>query len=163
MKSLNTSIRNMGSSQREKAALFRAGFTLLEILVVMGLFSLVIGIGMSFSLDSYRNYLLRSETEHAYALLTQARNRAVNNFNEDSHIFAITSSEYRVYPAGDSSDPDVYPRNDALTITPDTITIEFEQLSGNVPDCSPSCDIILTNGLLTRTITINEAGGILIN
>ncbi len=135
---------------------------------MIGLFTLIVGIGMTFSLDSYRNYLFRSEYMSALNIMSQARNRAINNFNESPHTFAILADEYRlyasdIYDSGDSSTYESFPRNNSLTISPNTGTYEFSQLSGDNPTCDPDCVITFGNGLLTKTITVNVGGGIITN
>ena len=156
MKSPKPSIRN----QRD------GGLTLIEILVVVALFSVLVSIGLVFSFDSYRNYLFRAEVKAVSTMLSQARNRSAANFNESAHVFEILPNEYRIYPLNDPSDHDSLERNSAISIIPTTSSVIFEQLSGSLREesaCSAPCTISLNNGLLEWEVSINKAGGILIN
>lgn len=143
------------------------GFTLIEVMIVMGILAVIISSGLAFSFDSYRGYLFRSEYTSAINMLAKARNRALNNFNESAHAFSIEPNEYRIYAVDEYDDDDAstyeaFPRNPSLAITSAESTFEFEQLSGNSATCSPSpCTITFSNGLVVKTITINRAGGII--
>lgn len=144
----------------------KRGFTLIEIMVVIGLLAVFATMGLAFSFDSYRGYLFRSEYTTTVNLLAKARNQAINNFSQSNHTVAILSGEYRIY-ATDSYDEDdentyrSFPRNNALTFSgPEEVT--FEQLSGNVASCDSldPCTITFGYGLRTKSITINDVGGI---
>lgn len=143
----------------------KKGFTLIEILVVIGLLAVFASMGLSFSFDSYRGYLFRSEYTSAVNLLAQARNRAINNFNESSHGVLILDGEYRLFQApyeDDESTFQSFSRNNELTLTGPTEII-FEQVSGELEtlcDGGP-CTITFGYGLKTKSITINEVGGII--
>jgi prepilin-type N-terminal cleavage/methylation domain-containing protein len=55
------------------------GFTLLEILVVMGLFLIVAGFGLFVSFDSLRGYSFREERDTIISALQKARSQSINN------------------------------------------------------------------------------------
>ncbi len=55
------------------------GFTLIEILVVMGLFVILAGFGLFVSMDSFRGYMFRNERDVVISLLQKARSQAINN------------------------------------------------------------------------------------
>lgn len=153
----------------------KKGFTLMEILVVIGLLAVFATMGLSFSFDSYRGYLFRSEYTSAVNLLAQARNRAINNFNESSHGLAVLDTQYHLlktntavpYNATASSTFQPFERNTALTFSGPTF-ITFEQVSGDLDVCEDEdgdpvdpCTITFGYGLKTKSITINEVGGII--
>lgn len=142
------------------------GFTLMEVLVVLGLLSIFATMGLAFSFDSYRGYVFRGEYTTAVNLLARARNRAINNFNESNHGVAITPTEYRLYATAiynpnDDTTYESYPRGRAVSIP--NIDIIFEELTGNSICGSTPCEHSLTFGYnaQTKTITVNEAGGIM--
>lgn len=55
------------------------GFTLIEILVVMGILVIVAGFGLFVSMDSFRGYSFHSERDSLISILQKARSQAVNN------------------------------------------------------------------------------------
>lgn len=144
----------------------KKGFTMIEILVVLGMLAIFATMGLVISFDSYRGYLFRSEYTTTVNLLTKARNRAINNFNESNHGVAILDGEYRIfntdeYDSDDDSTYDSYSRNNALIFTGPTEII-FQQLTGNLASCDGEdpCTYTFGYGLKTKSITINEVGGI---
>ena len=142
------------------------GFTLIEILVVLGILAVIAGSGLAFTLDSYRGYLFRSEYTTVTHMLAKARSRAINNFNESAHGLKILGDQYVLFVGGDyaTSDSDlqeIFPRNTALSVAGED-EIVFEQLTGNANDCdSPSCTITFGYGASVKNITINAQGGII--
>jgi len=149
-----------------------SGFTLIEVMIVIGIFAVIVGSGMVFSFDSYRGYLFRSEYTGVAHIISKARNQAVNNFSEDQHgvYFDDVNHKYVLF-IGDAYDEDDgrnedFPMSEAFNIDGIT-TIVFEQLTGNVDsgnsicDDSP-CEITFDGGgVRVRTLTINEVGGII--
>jgi prepilin-type N-terminal cleavage/methylation domain-containing protein len=143
------------------------GFTLIELIVVLGIFSILAAAGLAFSFDSYRGYLFQSEYTSTVNLLAKARNRAINNFNESDHAIEVLSGEYRLYATDEysASDPSTYlslPRNNELTFTGPTKVV-FAQLSGDLASCDSKdpCEITFGYGLRTMKITVNDVGGII--
>ncbi len=156
----------MTASNTIRTIVGKKGFTLIEVLVVLGMMAIFATMGLVFSFDSYRGYLFRSEYTTTVNLLAKARNRAINNFNESNHGVAILDGEYRLFKTSDydPSDSDTYesfPRNNELTFDgPEEII--FEQLSGNLIECDGEdpCTYTFGYGLKTKSITINDMGGI---
>lgn len=64
------------ASIRKRAA---RGFSLIEILVVMAMFTMVAGLGLFVSMDAFRGYTFRSERDTVVSLLYKARSQAVSN------------------------------------------------------------------------------------
>jgi len=145
------------------------GFTLIEILVVIGILTLFAGIGLMFSFDSFRGYLTRSEQVMIVHMLAKARNRAMNNFDESAHGLKIEPGSLTLFAGSsfDVSDPhsrESFPRNKTLVLT-GAEEIVFEQLTGNMTACDPlplaDCNVSMLYGGITRKIDINEYGGII--
>jgi prepilin-type N-terminal cleavage/methylation domain-containing protein len=143
------------------------GFTLIEIIVVLGIFSILAAAGLAFSFDSYRGYLFQGEYTSVINLLSKARNRAINNFNESDHALEILSGEYRLYATDEynASNPATYlslPRNNELTFSGPNKVV-FKQLSGDLSSCDSvdPCKITFGYGFQTMNITINNVGGII--
>lgn len=153
--------------------MYQFGFSLIEILVVMGLFALLMAMGVVFSLNSYQGYVFRTEYGNFTHVLAKARNFAVNNFDESQHgihfeLDALPGSyEYTLfvgntYVDGDPSNQ-TFALNRAIAVAaPDDIV--FEQLSGNLDetnsDCTAPCTITFTYAGKNEVIEINEIGAI---
>jgi len=148
---------------KKQAAL---GFTMLEVLIVVGLLAIFAGMGLVYSFDSYRGEIFRGEYTNVASVVARARNRAINNFNESGHGVTITGTEYRLYPTAtyNAADPSTYesfPRNANVTMSGDSEII-FEQLTGNSICGSVTCSktVGISYGTLSNAVLINEVGGI---
>lgn len=60
-------------------------FTLIEILVVLGLLSVIAGLGMLVGFDTYKGSLFRNETKAIIGIITKARAEAIANVNGTNH------------------------------------------------------------------------------
>lgn len=176
MKSRNTFSRSANDAGRPRffgASALRksgAGFTLMEVIVVIGIMTLVLAAGLAYSFDAYRGYLFRSEYKNVQHIIAQARNRAVNNFYESQHGVEFLADKYVLF-IGNTYDEDddrneEFPKSQAFSII-GVDAIVFEQLSGAVDTAASSCDdspCAITfdgGGVRVQTITINDAGGII--
>ena len=137
------------------------GFTLLEILLVVGLLALLGGIGTFVGLNSYRTGLFRSERDTVVGLLWEVRGRALNNVDETPHGLKINDAGYTVFEG--SSYAARVPAQDETTPVNSSFghsgldEVVFSQLSGSV---SAPGVISLTDGSRSFDITINHEGGI---
>jgi prepilin-type N-terminal cleavage/methylation domain-containing protein len=82
-----------------------AGFSMMEMIIVIAMITLLAGIGTVVGLDSYQRYLFRADVQNAISLLQHTRMQAVNNIGSTNHSVQIGSTE-----------------------------VEFEQLSGRSTD-----------------------------
>jgi Tfp pilus assembly protein FimT len=137
-----------------------AGFTLIEILINTAIVTMLLGMGLFISFDSYRRYLLNSERDIAVGVLQKARSRAFNNIYQTPHGVHIDSNAFTLfrgtsYIAGSSTN-ETFPANAAVTQSGIT-DIWFDQLSA---DASVSGTLVLANGVQSKTISINDEGTI---
>lgn len=137
------------------------GFTLVEILVVIGLIGMVLTIGSLVNLNMFTRELSYSEVDTLVGVLQNARNRAMNNINAMPHgvHYEDGNASYVIFE-GNTYDGDgiEVPRpmeggevNTNVNITMDgdeEFNIVFAQLSGEV------------NGSDTGTILIDNTSGI---
>ncbi len=164
-----TSHKNFGFIQhhlvkllaKDKTNTGGAGFTLIEVLVVIGLLGLVASLGSAIGFDTLGRSATREERDTLVSLLWSARTRALANMHESAQGVHIDGGQYVLFegPSYDISDPDnqMIPRNPAVTISggPDII---FTQLSGGVSAGTGTLTMTGPTGM--ATVEINEAGRI---
>lgn len=179
MKSPTTSTdKNRGPVRIAK----QSGFTLIEILIVIGIIAVVAGAGVFIDFDSFRGYSFHSDRDILISALQHARAEAVSNIcrggdcenGGKKHGVKILTDKYVIFQGNDYNSRDV--DYDAfLDASPATgrsgITeVVFAQLSGNASSISSSGDcatlpeplcIILQGGTRSSVITINSEGQIL--
>jgi prepilin-type N-terminal cleavage/methylation domain-containing protein len=61
------------------------GFTLIEIIIVVGLLAIIAGFGLFLSMDSYRGYVFHAEQNLAISVLQKARSQAIVNIDQQPH------------------------------------------------------------------------------
>ena len=127
---------------------FTTGFTLIEILVVVGIITLLFAAGAFIDSSNFGRELLASERSTLVSVLQKARSRAMNNVGAEEHNVTIDSDNY-ILDGDEEID-----RNENIEITGiDHVT--FEQLSGETEDIG---DIILSDSIRSKTITVHESG-----
>ena len=62
-----------------------SGFTLIEMLVSMGIIILIAGFGLFLSMDFYRGYLFHYEKDLVISILQKARSQSLANIDEKPH------------------------------------------------------------------------------
>lgn len=145
------------------------GFTLIEILVVIGMIAVLGSAILFIDLNSYRGDAFRAERDTIVTLLGQARVDALNNIGEDKHGVAFFPSDapdsYVVF-AGDSyaaSSPasrQVYRGSYRVQFSPASpAEVVFGQLDGG---SSYSGDITISdpNRAFIFAIAVNAEGGL---
>lgn len=139
----------------------RAGFTLIEIIVVITIVAALASFGLWIGMDSYRGYSYRSQRDAFISALQKARLESMVNMNEVQHGVHIFSDRYTIFQVGNSAfDREIIPGGNIVIASTDfTIPgdIIFEQLSGE-----PSVVGKLTfgDGVKTTEISINNEGQI---
>lgn len=149
-----------------------AGFTLLEVLVVMGIMSILGGFALIVSLDVYRGFAFRTERDMLISVLHKARSQSMNNMclgtgctDGKPHGVHVSTGAYIVfqgasYASRDVAVDEVVPaENAAARITPGSLSeVVFAQLSGSA---APVGSIGLTDSAgHISTTTINSEGQI---
>lgn len=143
------------------------GFTMLEMLVVMGILALVGGFALFVSMETYRGSNFRSDRDLLVATLERARAQAMNNVcvgtctDGKPHGVHIQSDEYvlfqgSAYDVSDSTNS-TFASNTNVTKNPATLDIVFSQLSGTTSAKS----ITLSSGQGTSTISVESSGRII--
>lgn len=145
------------------------GFSLIEIIVVMGIIAIIGGFSLYFGLDSFRSYSFHSDRDLLVSLLQHARSEAVGNICLGSgcddgrpHGVAIQTNQFVLfqgtsYATRDAAVDAVMAANAGFSYTGDS-EIVFSQLSatttgGTITVTEPSGR--------TSTITIGTEGQII--
>ena len=145
------------------------GFTVVEILVALGILLLIMSLGIFLSMDFYRSYAFRSEQKILVSVLHKARTRALSNINEYEHGVRIATSSYTIFqgprpspgPGHLTFGTRVGSLDETIPASPviarsGLSEIVFEQLTGD----SVTGNIVLSGQGRTASISINNEGGI---
>lgn len=146
----------------------KRGFSLVEVLVVLGIVGILAGLVAFVDVNNYRGDAFRAEVSALGGALQTARADALNNINQHAHGVAIHPGGYDGYVIyeGDSYATRDTTRDEfakagyGVSFSPSSPTeIVFTQLSGNA---SYDGDITLVdpNRGMTAAITINHEGRI---
>lgn len=138
------------------------GFTLIEILVTMGIFAVLLSLGLWFGIDFYKVYAFNSEQQLVVGLLQKARSQSLANINQQPHGLHIDSSGYTVFEGSTyASNPSSYQTYEKHPgVTNNNLDITFEQLSGRPLPVPTTKTLTLQLDSKSATITINPEGQI---
>ena len=138
-----------------------AGFTLIEITIVLAIVVGLTAIGLTVGVDSYSRYNFHSEKDTAVSMLQKARSGAINNIGESWHGVYFGNATDIILFRGQGATQDYAHRNSAFDFKMEKCggvmysgasEIVFNQLSGDT-----SGGIVTIN---SANITINNEGGI---
>jgi len=147
-----------------------SGFSLIEVLIVLGIFAMIMALGLIISFDSYKGYLFRTERGTVVSVLERARSRAMNNYFSTTHGVCYIEPNYIIFrgttcTTGVSTN-ELIPAKANVTIiglTPAAPVI-FDQLTGKLlPQLTPVTDeisITMSQDVKTSNIKINNEGTI---
>ncbi len=136
----------------------RTGFTLVEMLLVIGIITAIFGVGLVASMDFYQSYSLNYETNLVVGIIQRARSQAMANTNQAKHGVCLIGSDYVIFEGDTCASGDTFPKSSAIDVDWQTPVI-FNQLDGT---CE-ACPLIITMGGLGRaslSIIINNEGQI---
>jgi len=139
----------------------KSGFTIFEIIFVMGFFVFLGAISLPFSIDAYQHYILSTETQMMVSILRRAQDMAMANKYEDSFGISIQENQYVLfrgtsYLSRTISFDEIYPKAKSIAIAPSN-DIVFESVSGG-PDEAVMLTFSNTNS--SQKIDINSQGAI---
>ena len=75
----------------------KKGFSLIEVLIVLGVVGVIASIGTIFSMGSVSRSYALSERDLLVGLLTQTRAKALANVHESAHSLHVATSTYVLY------------------------------------------------------------------
>ena len=139
------------------------GFTLIEVVIGIGLIGLIAGLGLFLGWDFYRGFAFLSEQKIVVSVLQKARNQAMNNINEKPHGVHFETGCYIIFENAydgtgcNGSTNEVIAVSPTMSVkTPLPADIIFTQLSGD----STETDFVLTNGIREVIISVANNGQI---
>lgn len=138
----------------------RAGFTLIEVLVVVGIFAILAALGLFLSMDVYRGNSFRSERNMVVSILQKVRSRAVNNINQTKHGVRFESDRYVIFegPICAAAGEEI-PKSSAIANSGGCVV--FDQLTGDRDTVNSTINSLnLTGQGFSSTVTINDRGRI---
>jgi len=141
----------------------KKGLTIIELIVVLGIFTILLSGGSFLSTDSFRSHYFSAEEKLLGSLLRGARGRALNNINHTSHGLFISDQNFVLFQGesyGESSTTNEdFPRNEAIQVESllTNQTIIFENLNG---DPNQTGEIRIFDGQRESIIRVEDEGRI---
>lgn len=138
----------------------RAGFTLIEVLIVVGLIGLIATLGVLIGFDSITRSSLGGERDFLVSFIVGARARALANVDESPQGIYIDENSVILFEGSEynPADPNnrISERNSSILISPNPTEIVFEQLSANVT--SGAGVFTLSSDEKTAEVDVNTVG-----
>lgn len=137
---------------------FSKGFTILEMLFVIGILMAMFAIGVPVAFDFYTNYELVTERDNLVSILNHTRGESMTGEGSDSHGVFLGANSYTVFEGPSyASRFTQFDRNisrvDLIQVTGPSELV-FESLSGR----SVSSSFTLSNGVRSFTVNVNAEG-----
>ena len=131
------------------------------MLIVLGIFAILFGLGLPISFRAYRAYSFYGEYEQVVGALTTARNRAMVNLGQSAHAVCYDAPAHQVQlvrgPCSASGHPEVLELAAPVEIINWPMGgIAFEALSGD----SSASGVEIRDAGHSEIITINAYGQI---
>jgi prepilin-type N-terminal cleavage/methylation domain-containing protein len=141
----------------------RGGFTLIEILITIAIFSALLSLGLFMSMDAYRGFSFRSEQGTIVSVLEKARSRALNNLRQTPWGVCYSAPNYVMFSGASctTAGSDLIPANAGVAASSNFAgtfpTIVFSQLAATTSGAT----ITVTQNGRTSAININHEGTII--
>jgi len=137
------------------------GFTLIEILIAIGILTIILSFGYLISFDFYKNYALQSEKDLLVSILRKARSQALNNVGAAPHGVYIDNASYTIfygnsYVSRDSQYDENIKKAPGINLS-GLNEIVFAPLTAT---STASGTIVLNNGTGSFSIDVNYEGRI---
>jgi prepilin-type N-terminal cleavage/methylation domain-containing protein len=140
------------------------GFTLIELIITITLFTFLAGLGLLMSMETFRGTLHRSETATIVSLFEKARSRSMNNIDQSPWSVCYSASAYVISKGASCSAAtaaDTVAANAGVAAASDFAhtfpTVLFTQLSGTT---TAATFAVVQDGR-TSTISINDQGTVI--
>ena len=147
------------------------GFTLIEVVTVMGLLALIAALTAVTNVDAYRGYIFRNERNLAISALQRARSQAISNVclgtctDGKPHGVHFEAGKYVIFQGSsyglDSAYDEVLAGSSNVSINIPSFDAVFTQLSGEAVTNPPGAFITLYDAVgHSSAIRINSEGQI---
>lgn len=145
----------------KNCTLNKGGFTLVELVVSLGILVFIFGLGSFVSMDVYRAHIFASEKTTLLTILQKARSQAQNHIGSVAHGVYIAPSAYILF-SGSSYDARDISKDISFPVSPSIHEsglqeVVFVPLTAQVE--LPG-DITLMDSVRSGTLSINEEGRI---
>ena len=150
-------------SPRHFSAKFQRGFTLIEILIVIGIFLFLGAMSILMGMDSVGRSVVIEDRDILVMLLNEARANALANVGESRHGVHIGSTAYTSFAGNDLATSDVSMRHEVqrdVTVLASPLggEVVFDRLSGDT--YAGAGTITLSQDPQSLEIEINNTGRI---
>lgn len=135
-------------------------FTLVEILIVIGITLALVYLIVPLGLDFYRSQQLENETELVAQIIKMAQSKAMSTESDSRFGFYINNSNYVLfqgnsYASRNNQYDEIFNLSGVINITDPPKEIVFSKTDGRPSFVS---EIILNSGNQNKKITINKFG-----
>lgn len=143
------------------------GFTLIEIIVIIGVISILMNIGLAYYNKFNEQKKLQSDTQKLYDILHLARAKTISGdqMNITCTSFSgyqveiVSSSSYKLVlccsdacSGADQTEIQTYSLQSSITLDPAPATIKFKKLTGEVVT---STDIEISNSVISECMKLS--------
>lgn len=140
-----------------------SGFTLLEVLVVIGILLIVAGMGLFVSIGFYKSYSFNSERANIVSIIHKARMQALSNIDQAKHGVYFQPASYTVfegdsYAAANHAKDIIWPASPAV-VKSGLSEVVFDQLTGDAAPVGGNI-LVLSDGVRTASVSVNAEGRI---
>ena len=140
----------------------KSGYTLTELLVTLGVLTILLGIGtLSFTTLRLKNELDLIAAEVRAGLL-RAQSEAINNIDSGVYFetgrFVYFKGDAYMEGAPDNEETDLPPAVSISSITFTDNIATFDSVNGYLENFSSPAQVVLSGGAETHTISVNEWG-----
>src|SRR3989344_4572081 len=161
MPSPSTSLRDRGLAPSAVE-----GFSMIEVIVVLGIIGIISSRGIIAEIDMYQRYNFRSDIDSITVFLEKARSQSINNIGGAAYGVKIDDAEKKlILFKGATFDTRDTSYDFEIAMNPASVysgasEVGFAQLSGQVALCVTPCTINVTDGPRIISVTVNHEGGI---
>ena len=152
---------NKGLEKREK------GFTLLEVLIVVGILALLVTLSAKPLLSFYRNIRFQGAVENVLTMLDEARKSTLSSYNSSQYGVHFETNRTVLFRGDTFTEPnpenDEYIFSDIIEISSSTFSgggddVVFERITGETANGGVLEIVLLTASSTRKIITIHTSG-----